>query len=169
MLSSWPHFDKAQIDTALRVLESGHVNSRTGSETSKFENAFADWCGSKHAIALANGSLALSAAYLALGLGPGDELITTPRTFIANAYSSVLLGVKPVFADVDPQSGCITASSIEPLITPRTKAISVVHLGGWPAEIFHIQNLQMLRTFLVRGLCSGSWCTYQWPISWKLQ
>lgn len=90
---------------------------------------------------MANGSLALSATYLALGLGPGDELITTPRTFIATASSVVLLGAKPVFADVDPDSGAITAATIAPLITPRTKAIAVVHLGGWPADMPAICDL----------------------------
>ena len=90
---------------------------------------------------MANGSLALSAAYLAVGLGSGDEIITTPRTFIATASSAVLLGATPVFADVDPDSGSITAATIAPLITPRTKAISVVHLGGWPANMPAICDL----------------------------
>ena len=78
---------------------------------------------------------------MSVGLGPGDELITTPRTFIATASSAVLLGAKPVFADVDPDSGAITAATIEPLITSRTKAISVVHLGGWPADMPAICDL----------------------------
>ncbi|MEB3185779.1 MAG: DegT/DnrJ/EryC1/StrS family aminotransferase, partial [Cyanobacteriota bacterium] len=99
-LAPWPHFDRDQIDSATRVLASGNVNTWTGEETRAFEHQFADWCSSRHAIAMANGSLALSAAYLAIGLGAGDELITTPRTFIATASSAVLLGAKPVFADV---------------------------------------------------------------------
>jgi dTDP-4-amino-4,6-dideoxygalactose transaminase len=140
-LASWPHFDSLQLDAATRVLLSGKVNAWTGQETKAFEQEYAAWCGCSHAIAIANGSLALSSAYLALGLGPGDEIITTPRTFIATAASAVLLGVKPVFADVDPDSGAITASSISPLITPRTKAISVVHLGGWPADMPAICDL----------------------------
>ena len=140
-LNSWPHFDREQIDTATRVLASGKVNTWTGRETNAFESEFAAWCGSSHAIAMANGSLALSAAYLAVGLGQGDELITTPRTFIATASSAVLLGAKPIFADVDPNSGVITAASIAPLITPRTKAIAVVHLGGWPADMPAICDL----------------------------
>ena len=78
--------------------------------------------------------LALSSAYLSIGIHPGDEIITTPRTFIATASSAVLLGAKPVFADVDPDSGAITAATIEPLITSSTKAICVVHLAGWPAD-----------------------------------
>jgi dTDP-4-amino-4,6-dideoxygalactose transaminase len=140
-LASWPHFDPEQIEAASRVLASGRVNSWTGEETSSFEQEFARWCSARHAIAMANGSLALSAAYLALGLGSGDELITTPRTFIATASSAVLLGAQPVFADVDPDSGAITAATIEPLITPRTKAIAVVHLGGWPADMPAILDL----------------------------
>ena len=134
-LNSWPHFDSDQIDAATRVLASGKVSSWTGQETKAFEQEFAEWCGSNQALAVANGSLALSAAYLAVGLGQGDELITTPRTFIATASSAVLLGAKPIFADVDANSGAITSTTIAPLITPRTKAIAVVHLGNWPADM----------------------------------
>ena len=140
-LAPWPQFDSDQIDSVTRVLASGKVNTWTGEETKAFEHEFAAWCGSSHAIVMANGSLALSAAYLALGLGQGDELITTPRTFIATASSAVLLGAKPVFADVDRDSGAITAATIAPLITPRAKAISVVHLGGWPADMPAICDL----------------------------
>ena len=88
---------------------------------------------------MANGSLALS-AYLGIGLGNGDEIITA-KDFVATASSAVLLGSRPVFADVDPDSGAITAATIAPLITPRTKAISVVHLGGWPADMPAICDL----------------------------
>ena len=147
-LSSWPLFDPDQINAVSRVLSSGQVNSWTGSETKKFEDEFASWCGSKYAIAISNGSLALSASYLSVGLGQGDELITTPRTFIATASSAVLLGAKPVFADVDPDSGSITADTIAPLINSRTKAISVVHLGGWPADMPAILILPVPMEFL---------------------
>ena len=140
-LAPWPQFDPEQIAAASRVLASGKVNTWTGQETTTFEQEFAAWCGSSYAIAMANGSLALSAAYLAIGLGAGDELITTPRTFIATASSAVLLGARPVFADVDADSGAITAESIAPLITARTKAIAVVHLGGWPADMPAICDL----------------------------
>ena len=140
-ISPWPLFDAEQINAAARVLASGKVNSWTGQETNAFELEFAHWCGTAHAIAIANGSLALSTAYLALGLKPGDELITTPRTFIATASTAVLLGAKPIFADVDADSGAITAATIEPLITSRTKALSVVHLGGWPADMPAILDL----------------------------
>lgn len=140
-ISPWPKFDADQIDAATRVLASGRVNTWTGHDTIAFEQEYADWCGTSHAIALANGSLALSAAYLSIGLGVGDELITTPRTFIATASSAVLLGAKPVFSDVDSDSGSITAVSIAPMITARTKAIAVVHLGGWPADMPAILEL----------------------------
>ena len=140
-LAPWPQFDTEQIDAACRVLSSGKVNTWIGQETAAFEQEFASWCGTSYSIAISNGSLALSAAYLAIGLGPGDELITTPRTFIATASSAVLLGARPVFADVDADSGAITAATIAPLITPHTKAIAVVHLGGWPADMPAILDL----------------------------
>ena len=140
-LGQWPYFDEAQISVATDVLRSGRVNAWTGGQTSAFEKEFATWCNTRHAVAMANGSLALSSAYLSIGLGAGDELITTPRTFIATASSAVLLGATPVFADVDRDSGCITAQTIEPLITTRTKAISIVHLGGWPADMPAICDL----------------------------
>ena len=140
-IASWPQFDADQIDAASSILASGMVNTWTGLVTTTFEHEFTAWCGVQHAIAMANGSLALSSAYLAIGLAPGVELITTPRTFIATASSAVLLGAKPVFADVDPDSGAITAATIAPLITPRTKAIAVVHLGGWPADMPAICDL----------------------------
>ncbi|MEB3234416.1 MAG: DegT/DnrJ/EryC1/StrS aminotransferase family protein [Cyanobacteriota bacterium] len=135
MLAPWPHFDDEQVEAAAAVLRSGRVNHWTGGECRAFEAEYAAWCGTAHAIALANGSLALSAALLAVGVGRGDEVITTPRTFVATASAPVLLGARPVFADVDPDSQAITATTIEPLITPRTKAIVVVHLGGWPADM----------------------------------
>jgi len=153
-LASWPQFEADQIDAATRVLASGQVNAWTGEETKAFELEFAAWCGSKHAIAIANGSLALSAVYLALGLGSGDELITTPRTFIATASSAVLLGARPVFADVDPDSGAITAATIARLITPRTKAIAVVHLGGWPADMPAICDLARAHSIAVLEDCA---------------
>lgn len=139
--SSWPSYDPQQIAVLTRVLSSGAVNYWTGNETRSFEAEYARWCGSSYAIAIANGSLALSAAYIALGLGPGDEVITTPRTFIATASSAVLLGARPIFADVDPDSGAITPDSIAPLLTARTKAIAVVHLAGWPADMSGICDL----------------------------
>jgi dTDP-4-amino-4,6-dideoxygalactose transaminase len=154
VLAPWPQFDADQINAATRVLVRGSVNAWTGQETTALEQEYAHWCGTAYAIAMANGSLALSAAYLAIGLGPGHELITTPRTFIATASSAVLLGAKPVFSDVDPDSGSITAATIEPLITPHTKAISVVHLGGWPADMPAILELARAHGIFVIEDCA---------------
>ena len=155
-ISEWPHFDSDQIAVAAQVLASGKVNVWTGQETSCFEREFATWCGTSQAIAMANGSLALSAAYLAIGLGQGGELITTPRTFIATSSSAVLLGAKPVFADVDPDSGAITAPTIAPLISSRTKAITVVHLGGWSADMPAICDLARAHDIAVIEDCAQS-------------
>ena len=140
-LPPWPFFDSEQIDIASSVLSSGNVNYWTGPHGRLFEEEFARWVGTSHAVAVSNGSLALSAAYLSIGLGENDEIITTPRTFLATSSSAVLLKAKPIFADVDYESGCISVETIEPLITKKTKAISVVHLGGWPADMDAICKL----------------------------
>ena len=137
----WPNFDKDEISKVSTILKSGNVNYWTGEEGKSFEKEFSVLTNSKYSIAVSNGSLALSCSYLALGLKAGDEVITTPRTFIATSSALVLLGYKPVFADVDLDSGLITAETIEPLITKKTKAISVVHLGGWPADMRSICKL----------------------------
>ena len=140
-ISPWPSYDEDQIKAVSAVLKTGKVNYWTGSLCKSFEDEFSSWCKTRFSVALANGSLALSSAYLATGLKPGDELITTPRTYIATASSAVLLKINPIFADVDINSGCITAKNIEPLITKRTRGISVVHLGGWPADMQSICEL----------------------------
>ena len=140
-IPSWPFFEQDEIHKVSEILKSGKVNYWTGQETRFFENEFSKWSNNNYGIALANGSLALSSAYLSLNIGENDEVITTPRTFIATASSLCLLKAKPIFADVDINSGNITAETIEPLINKKTKAISVVHIGGWPAEMKIIKNL----------------------------
>lgn len=139
--ASWPQFAPDEIEAAVKVLQSGKVNYWTGQEGRFFEREFADYVGTKHAIALHNGTVALELALYAMGVGEGDEVITTPRTFIASASAAVMRGARPVFADIDPQSGLITAETIERVITPRSKAIIVVHLAGWPAEMEAIMAL----------------------------
>jgi len=141
ILPPWPFFDPSDIEIAKSVLVSGKVNYLTGSHGRLFESEFSSFCNNKHSVAVANGSVALSLAYRAIGIRPGDEVITTPRSFIATASEIVLLGGVPVFADVDLDSGCITAKTIEPLITSKTRAISVVHFAGWPADMHSICDL----------------------------
>jgi dTDP-4-amino-4,6-dideoxygalactose transaminase len=137
----WPYFAPDEISAATRVLESGRVNYWTGDEGRAFEKELASYCGSRHAIALANGSLALELALYALGVGPGDEVITTSRTFIASASCAVMRGATPILADVDPVSQNITAETIVPKITSSTKAIIAVHLAGWPCDMDSINAL----------------------------
>lgn len=137
----WPSFDEQQIEEVAEVLRSGKVNQWTGDRVWAFERQYAAALGRSHAVALMNGSVALELALKALGVGPGDEVITTPRTFIASAAAIVLQGATPVFADVDGDSGNITAATIEPLVNEHTRAIIVVHLGGWPADMLEIVRL----------------------------
>ncbi len=159
-LNSWPIFDEKQIEIAVSVLKSGKVNSWTGEQTKLFEKEFALYHNSSYAIALANGTLALQSAYSSLDLSEGDEFITTPRTFIATSSAGVLLGAKPIFADVDFNSGLITAKTIEPLITKKTKAISVVHLAGWPADMEQICSLADSHNIPVVEDCSQAHGAY---------
>jgi len=137
----WPFFAQDEIEAATRVLRSGKVNYWTGQEGRLFEEEFATFVGCKHAIALANGTVALECALKGLGIGTGDEVVTTSRTFIASASCAVSIGARPVFADVDRDSQNITAESISRVLTPRTKAIVAVHLAGWPCEMDEILSL----------------------------
>ena len=138
---SWPSFTPEEADAVHRVILSNRVNYWTGNECREFEKEFAHWCGSQHAVALANGTLALDLALKALGVGPGDEVVVTPRTFIASVSCVVNAGATPVFADVEPDSGNISARTIAQVLTPRTKAVICVHLGGWPCDMDPIMAL----------------------------
>lgn len=140
-LAPWPVFSDDETAAVTQVLRSGKVNYWTGEEGRQFEREFADYCNTRYAIALANGSVALELALLALGIGHGDEVIVTPRSFIASASCVVLCGAKPVFVDVDPVSQNITAESIRASLTPQTKAIIAVHLAGWPCDMEPIMEL----------------------------
>ena len=139
--SPWPKFTKEESDAVSRVLLSNKVNYWTGTECREFEKEFATWCDIKHAIALANGTVALDLALNALGIGAGDEVIVTSRTFIASVSSIITAGAIPVFADVDAISQNITAESINAVLTKKTKAIICVHLAGWPCDMDSIMDL----------------------------
>lgn len=137
----WPFFDEDEREPVTDVLRSGKVNYWTGTEGREFEKEFAAYTNCKHAITLANGTVALELALYALGIGQGDEVITTCRTFIASASCIVMRGAIPVLADVDRVSQNITADTIRPLITSCTKAIICVHLAGWPCDMDPIMEL----------------------------
>ena len=131
------------------MLLSNRVNYWTGTEGRKFEEEFAAWAGVSHAIALANGTVALDIALRGLGIGPGDEVIVTPRTFLASVSCVVLAGATPVFADVDPDSGNLTAETIAAVVTARTRAVICVHLAGWPCDMDPIMALADAHGFFV--------------------
>jgi dTDP-4-amino-4,6-dideoxygalactose transaminase len=137
----WPYFAPDEVEAAMQVLSSGKVNYWTGEQGRLFEQEFAQFAGCRHAIALANGTVALETALKALGVVPGDEVITTSRTFIASASCAVAVGARPVTAEVDRESQNLTEETIRPMITPRSKAIVAVHLAGWPCEMDGIMQL----------------------------
>lgn len=139
--SPWPSFTQAEADAVSQVLLSNKVNYWTGQEGREFEREFAEWLDSQYAIAMGNGTLALDVALQALSLGEGDEVIVTPRTFIASISSVVNAGATPVFADVDEATGNITAETIAAVLTNKTKAIVCVHLAGWPCDMDGIMAL----------------------------
>lgn len=137
----WPNFTAEEAEAVKNVLLSNKVNYWTGTEGRDFEKEFAAYCGVNHAIALANGTVALELALYSLGIGPGDEVITASRTFIASASCIVMRGATPIIADVDADSQNLTSATIRPHITPRTKAIIAVHLAGWPCVMDGILSL----------------------------
>ena len=137
----WPSFSQEEADAVHDVLLSNKVNYWTGSEVREFECEFAGYTDSRYAIALANGTLALDLALKALDIGPGDEVVVTPRTFIASISSVVTAGATPVFADVDINSQNLSIATIAAVLTKKTKAIIVVHLAGMPADMDPIMAL----------------------------
>jgi dTDP-4-amino-4,6-dideoxygalactose transaminase len=137
----WPEAAEDEIHAARRVLSSGEIDYWAGEEGRLFEKEFALFVGCNHALALANGSLALQTALHAVGIVPEDEIIMSNRTLIDASKCAVALGARPVIADVDRDSQNLTADTIRRMITPRTKAIMVVHLAGWPAEMDEIARL----------------------------
>ena len=137
----WPYFEAEEREAAAEVLRTGKVNYWTGDEGRQFERKYAEYVGTKYAVALANGTVGLELVLYAMGIGPGDEVITTSRTFIASASCVVMRGAAPVMADVDRDSQNVTAETIRQAITPRTKAIVAVHLAGWPCDMDPIIEL----------------------------
>ena len=153
-LAPWPSFSEEEIEAVADVLRAGRINYWTGEECRLFEDEFARFAGTRRAIALANGTVALDLALRGLGIGPGDEVIVTPRSFIASASTVVNAGAVPVFADVDRDSGNISAETIAPVLTDRTRAIIPVHLGGWPVDMDPILALARPRGIKIIEDCA---------------
>jgi dTDP-4-amino-4,6-dideoxygalactose transaminase len=152
--SPWPSFTEEEANAVHRVLLSNKVNYWTGSECRSFEQEFAAWCGARHAVALANGTLALDIALKAMQIGPGDEVVVTPRTFIASVSCVVNAGATPVFADVERDSGNISARTIAHVLSSRTRAVICVHLAGWPCDMDPIMALAETHGFKVIEDCA---------------
>ncbi|MBB5234801.1 DegT/DnrJ/EryC1/StrS family aminotransferase [Deinococcus budaensis] len=147
-------FAKDEVQAVTAVLQSGKVNYWTGTEAREFEREYAEYLGVRHAIALHNGTLALELALYAFGIGEGAEVITTSRTFIASASAAVMRGCVPVIADVDPVTQNLTAETIRPLITSKTRAIIAVHLAGWPCDMDPIMALAREHNLIVIEDCA---------------
>jgi len=135
LFKPWPYYEEDEMAAVRSCMLSGKVNYWTGDECRKFEAEYADYVGVKHAIALTNGTVALELALYALGIGEGDEVITTCRTFIASASCAVMRGARPVVVDIDSTSQNITLETIKKAVTSKTKAIITVHLAGWPCDM----------------------------------
>lgn len=151
---SWPVYAEDEVQAVDSVLRSGLVNYWTGGEIRNFEEEYAAYVGVPHAVAVANGSVAIELALRALGIGAGDDVVVTSCSFIASASSIVLCGARPIFADVDRESQNITASSISMVLTSKTKAIIVVHLAGWPCEMDEISALANAKNIKIIEDCA---------------
>jgi len=152
--SPWPSYTSEEAEAIASVLLSNKVNYWTGNECREFEKEFASFTNTQYAVALANGTVALEAALIGLGIGEGAEVVVTPRTYIASASSIVTVGAKPVFADVNLNSQNITAETIRSVLTPSTKAIIVVHLAGYPCDMDPIMELARERSLFVIEDCA---------------
>jgi perosamine synthetase len=130
---SKPYIGEEEKQAVLEVLESGMLVQ--GTRTAKLEEKFAAACGVRYAVATSSGTTALHLALLAHGIGPGDEVITTPFTFIASVNSILYTGARPIFVDIEADTFNIDPALIEAAITPRTKAIMPVHLYGYPCDM----------------------------------
>ena len=150
----WPNYSAEEAEIVQRVLLSNKVNYWTGREAREFECEYSRYFEADYAIALANGTVALDLALKALGICAGDEVIVTPRSFVASASAVVNSGAKAVFADVDRDSQNITAETISRALTPRTRAIICVHLAGWPCEMNDILSLAESRDIFVIEDCA---------------
>lgn len=157
----WPRFEPDEIEAAVRVLASGRVNYWTGDEGRAFEREFAEYVNVRHAIALTNGTVAIELALWAAGIDSG-EVVVPSRTFLATASAARMRGVTPVFADVDRDSGCVTAETIAACLTPETRAVIVVHLAGWPCDMDPIVELCRSRNlFLIEDCAQAHGAVYK--------
>jgi dTDP-4-amino-4,6-dideoxygalactose transaminase len=159
---AWPIWGKREEEELLNVLHSGHWGETSGQVTARFIRQFAAFQDAEYGVPVTNGTIALEVALSALGVGFGDEVITTAYTFIATASSAFAVGAKPVFVDIDPATNNIDPAKIEAAITPRTKVIVPVHIGGHPADMDGI--LEIARKHGLKVLEDAA---QAWGAQWK--
>lgn len=154
-----PHIGKEEERTVLKTLRSGVLSM--GKNISAFEKAFAEFVGTKYAVAVSSGTAGLHLALIGAGIGPGDEVITSPFSFVASANAILYVGATPVFADIDPQTYNIDPRNIESKITSRTKAILIVHIFGQSADMNPIFALAKKRKLkIIEDACESVGATY---------
>lgn len=154
--AGWPVLDQTEEKALLDTLHSGHWFRGSGKSVARFEDEYEKLTGAKHALATASGTAALTTVMGALDLGPGDEVITTPYTFVATYNVIVLNYALPVFVDTDVESFQIDANKIEAAITPQTKALLPVHIGGSPANLDKILEVgQKHKVAVVEDACQA--------------
>jgi len=141
----WPQFDEKEQNALNEVLESRVWWSTPGTRTLAFEQSFAKFHGASHGIAVTNGTAALEVTMAALGINAGDEVILPNFTFVATASAVLFANALPVLVDVDPETYCIDPDLVDVAITPRTKAIIAVHMGGHPADLDRLQQIANAR------------------------
>jgi len=152
--SPWPSYSEEESQAISKVLLSNKVNYWTGTKCREFEKEFAEFADSQYAVAVSNGTTALDLAFIALGIGKGDEIVVTSRTFLASVSSIVNAGATPVFADVSLYSQNITAQSISNVLSEKTKAIVCVHLAGWSCDMDPIMELAEQHNLFVIEDCA---------------
>jgi len=139
--------DEDDIRAVVETLRSDFLTQ--GPKVIEFEEALARYCGAKYAVSFSSGTAALHGAYFAAGVGGGDEVITSPLTFLATANAALFLGGRPVFVDIEPDTGNIDAKLIEPAVTSKTKVIVPVHFAGHPAEMERIAGIAKKNNLIV--------------------
>lgn len=153
-MPSWPQFGDAEANAVAEVVRSGKLNYWVGDQGTTFEAEYAASLGRKHALAVGNGTLALELALRAFRIGPGDDVVVPSRTFVATAGAVVAVSARPIVADVDLDEGCLTADTIAAVLTPATRAVIPVHLGGWPCDMTPIMRLAEERGLVVIEDCA---------------
>ncbi|HPN95089.1 MAG TPA: DegT/DnrJ/EryC1/StrS family aminotransferase [bacterium] len=154
--------DDAEARAVAAVLKSGRLTSLSNNAVDRFEKAFADYCGTKHCVAVNSGTAALHVALAAAGAGPGDEVVAPPYTFIATVSAIIQQNAVPVFADIDRETLNIDPALIEKKITRRTKAIVPVHLFGLPADMDRITAIAKRRGItVIEDACQAHGALYK--------